>query len=171
MSDEQMSDEQRDPAAPDVSSSDAPRRRGVLGRAIASMGGTPAKRRRGSRTTRTSRDPMLVGEALEEVLADRGWTQVSALAQLQADWPAVVGPELAAHLVVESLDDGVLVLRAESTAWATNVSLMLPTLREAVRTAVGPEPIRDIRVLGPEAPSWRAGPRRVKGRGPRDTYG
>lgn len=150
------------------------RRRGVLGRAIASMSGTTRRapnRPAPTRARRSGRDPMLVGDALEEVLGERGWTQVSALATLQATWPQVVGAELADHLAVDTLDGGVLTLRADSTAWATNVQLMLPALHEAIRGAVGAEAVTRIAVLGPQAPSWAAGPRRVKGRGPRDTYG
>lgn len=148
-------------------------RRTALGRAIASMRGTSAKpgtpRAKAKRTG--YRDPMLVGDAIDEVLGERGWQQVSALATLQASWPQVVGAELADHLAIESLDGGVLALRADSTAWATNVQLMLPALHEAIRAAVGPDAVTRISVAGPQGPSWAAGPRRVKGRGPRDTYG
>ncbi|WP_302968247.1 hypothetical protein [uncultured Varibaculum sp.] len=31
--------------------------------------------------------------------------------------------------------------------------------------------IKRLIILGPKAPSWKHGPRSVKGRGPRDTYG
>ena len=162
-----MSDEPTgQPAAP------KPPRRSPLGRAIASMRGTTAKGpRRSSRPARGYRDPMLVGDALDEVLGERGWEQVSALATLQATWAEVVGAELADHLVIESLDEQVLQLRADSTAWATQVELMLPTLTGQVQAAVGEQAVRSVRVRGPQAPSWSAGPRRVKGRGPRDTYG
>jgi predicted nucleic acid-binding Zn ribbon protein len=114
---------------------------------------------------------MLVGDSIDEVLGERGWQQVSALATLQATWPEVVGADLADHLTVESLDDRVLLVRADSTAWATQVELMLPVLTEQVQGAVGAEAVRSVRVRGPQGPSWVAGPRRVKGRGPRDTYG
>lgn len=157
-------------AAGESSSSRAPRR-SALGRAIASMRGTAPKGQRRPAPKRGYRDPMLVGDSIDEVLGERGWQQVSALATLQATWPEVVGTELADHLAIESLDEQVLVLRADSTAWATQVELMLPVLTEQVRAAVGAEAVRTVRVLGPQAPSWSAGPRRVKGRGPRDTYG
>lgn len=114
---------------------------------------------------------MLVGDSIDEVLGERGWQQVSALATLQATWPEVVGAELADHLTIETVDEGVLLLRADSTAWATQVELMLPTLTEQVRQAVGYDAVKSVKVRGPQAPSWSAGSRRVKGRGPRDTYG
>ena len=31
--------------------------------------------------------------------------------------------------------------------------------------------IASLKLLGPDAPSWKKGPRSVPGRGPRDTYG
>lgn len=157
-------------AAGEPSSSRAPRR-SALGRAIASMRGTAPKGQRRPAPKRGYRDPMLVGDSIDEVLGERGWQQVSALATLQATWPEVVGADLADHLTVESLDDRVLLVRADSTAWATQVELMLPVLTEQVQTAVGAEAVRSVRVRGPQGPSWVAGPRRVKGRGPRDTYG
>ena len=49
--------------------------------------------------------------------------------------------------------------------------LLLPQLRQAIDRAVGTGVVADISVVGPQAPSWTAGPRRVPGRGPRDTYG
>ena len=70
-----------------------------------------------------------------------------------------------------SFADGELTLQAESTTWATQTRLLLPQLHAAVGERVGKGVVRAIRVRGPQGPTWAAGPRRVKGRGPRDTYG
>ena len=130
---------------------------------------------RGSRTRRrggsSSRDPQLVGSVVEDFLAESGWEASAALARLAASWPEVVGPDVAAHVAVESWTDGEVVLRADSTAWATQVRLLTDSLRRQIEQAVGEGLVRGITVRGPDAPSWRAGPRVVKGRGPRDTYG
>jgi predicted nucleic acid-binding Zn ribbon protein len=85
-----------------------------------------------------------------------------------------VGSDLAAHVRPEAFEPdqgGRLVLRADSTAWATQVRLLLPQLRARIDAELGRGVVRDITVVGPAAPSWSAGPRRVRGRGPRDTYG
>jgi predicted nucleic acid-binding Zn ribbon protein len=142
----------------------------ALGRARSSGAkGTP----RSSRRTRSgsTRDPQLVGDAVEELLAEQGWQGSAALARLTQSWAEVVGPEVAEHVKVESWTEGTLVLRADSTAWATQVRLLLGDLRRQVAEVVGPGTVQDVIVKGPDAPSWRAGPRVVKGRGPRDTYG
>lgn len=118
-----------------------------------------------------SRDPATLGEALSGLIEEKGWQGASATATLLARWGDIVGPEVAEHSTCETLDEGVLTIRASSSAWATQLRLLLPQLRSAIDGAVGQGAVRDIRVLGPQGPSWRAGRLRVKGRGPRDTYG
>ena len=117
------------------------------------------------------RDPQPVGAAVERLVRDQGWRERTAVAQVMVEWPDIVGPELADHVRPESFEQGELTLRADSTAWATQVRLLLPDLRRALDDRVGAGTIARITVVGPQAPSWGAGPRRVKGRGPRDTYG
>ncbi|NQW71991.1 MAG: DUF721 domain-containing protein [Actinobacteria bacterium] len=117
------------------------------------------------------RDPKRLTDAVDALLAEQGWATANAVAGLIARWPDVVGADLADHVTPESFTDGRLLLRADSTAWATQVRLLLPQLRIAIDRAVGTGLVADISVLGPQAPSWVAGPRRVMGRGPRDTYG
>ena len=118
-----------------------------------------------------SRDPQTLGNAMDELIAHRGWKQESAGAQVLTQWTQIVGEDLASHVVPETFEAGILVLRAESTTWATQVRLMLPQLRKNIDAAVGTGVVSDIRIQGPQGPSWKSGPRHVKGRGPRDTYG
>jgi len=125
------------------------------------------KRRRSS----SSRDPQEVGSVLEGFLAEQGWEATSAIAQITASWAEIVGPEVAEHVEVESVGDGELSLRADSTAWATQMRLLADSVLARVQGVVGTELVTSVSVRGPQAPSWRAGPRVVKGRGPRDTYG
>ena len=94
-----------------------------------------------------------------------------ASAAVLARWEALVGDEIAAHCRPVSLRDGELTLAAESTAWATQLRLLAPRLLGRIQAELGPEVVRRVRVHGPTAPTWTAGPRRVAGRGPRDTYG
>ena len=142
----------------------------ALGRARASGQKSNRRKKLGNRSG-PSRDPELVGSAVEDFLAEQGWQDSAAMARLAESWADVVGPEVAAHVTVESWTDGELVLRADSTAWATQVRLLSDSLRRQVAQVVGEELVGTITVKGPDAPSWRAGPRVVKGRGPRDTYG
>jgi len=130
-----------------------------------------ARRPRLSGAHGDGRDPKRLAEAVETLLTEQGWSTANAVAGLIARWPDVVGADLADHVTPESFTDGRLLLRADSTAWATQVRFLLPQLRMAIDRAVGAGLVADIQVLGPQAPSWVAGPRWVLGRGPRDTYG
>lgn len=118
-----------------------------------------------------SRDPQPVGSTIRRLLTDRGWEQTAQVGRVMGDWEALVGADIAGHCRPEALRDGELILVAESTAWATQLRLLAPQLVARLSAQLGPGLVRRVRVHGPAAPSWRKGPRRVVGRGPRDTYG
>ncbi len=116
---------------------------------------------------------MTAGESLRDLLADRDWTNPARVAAVTARWAEVVGEQIAAHVTPESFDPeaGRLVLRADSTTWASAIRPQLPTVAARLAEEVGADVVRHLSVLAPTAPSWRHGPRSVPGRGPRDTYG
>ncbi len=86
-------------------------------------------------------------------------------------WAQIVGEEIAAHVSPETFEGGTLTVRADSTAWATQVRLLAPTLLRRLAEELGEGVVERVAVGGPAGPSWRKGLRRVPGRGPRDTYG
>ena len=87
------------------------------------------------------------------------------------EWDRLVGAEIADHCQPVSLVEGELVLAAESSAWATQLRLMSTALLGRLSAQVGSGVVTRLVVHGPTQPDWRRGPRRVQGRGPRDTYG
>ena len=123
------------------------------------------------------RDPQLFGTSLERILAERGWEQPTAVGGLTGRWAEIVGTDVAEHVVPETFGpspDGaglLLVLRADSSAWAYTMRTLLPDLRRRIDLELGAGAVRDISVLGPAAPSWKHGRLHIQGRGPRDTYG
>lgn len=119
------------------------------------------------------RDPVLLGSAVAGLLEANGWTEQAAMGAVTGQWEQIVGSDLAAHVAPERFepDTGLLVLRCDSTAWATQVTFLVAPLKAKLTAAVGPDVVRSIQVLGPAGPTWRFGSRHVAGRGPRDTYG
>ena len=71
----------------------------------------------------------------------------------------------------EALINGTLTIRCKSTAWATQLRLMQTQILAKIHEAHPDLEITALKLLGPDAPSWKKGPRSVPGRGPRDTYG
>ena len=119
-----------------------------------------------------ARDPQRLGALLPGYVADMGWEQPMADARVFAQWPVLVGAEVAAHSEPQSLRDGELRVTAESTAWATQLRLLSGTLLARLVAELGPHVVTRLVISGPTAPSWKHGPRSVRnGRGPRDTYG
>jgi predicted nucleic acid-binding Zn ribbon protein len=118
-----------------------------------------------------ARDPVPFGQAIRRLVEERGWEDTTAAASVLSRWDELVGPELAEHCRPASLVDGELVLVAESSAWATQLRLLTKTLQARLAGQVGAGVVTSVVVRGPAQPDWRKGPRRVRGRGPRDTYG
>lgn len=130
------------------------------------MPGTGGEGRRGGR------DPQTLGDELDAFVSERGWKVDVAVGSVIGRWPSIVGVEVAQHCQPVEFVDAVLTVRADSTAWATNLRLMTNTLMASLAREVGEGTVSEIRVVGPSAPSWSRGARRVQdGRGPRDTYG
>ncbi|WP_417220123.1 DUF721 domain-containing protein [Arthrobacter sp.] len=117
------------------------------------------------------RDPQGIGTVFGRMVRDRGWTSPVAVGSVMSRWAELVGPQISAHCVAESFDDTTVVVRCDSTAWATQVRLLSHSLLKTFDEKLGSGVVTTIQVLGPSAPSWKKGPRRVAGRGPRDTYG
>ena len=118
------------------------------------------------------RDPQPLDDTLGRLVADRGWELDLRVQGVFGRWPELVGPEVAAHCTPESFADGRLVVRTDSTAWATQLRLLAPTLVRRLNEDLGHGTVTVIEVLGPHLPTWKKGPRSVRdGRGPRDTYG
>lgn len=131
----------------------------------------PAGRGRPRRSRGGSREPQPLGSAIGDLMAERGWEQDARSANVVEAWANLVGADIADHVTAISCTSGVLLVQAESTAWATQVRLLTPQLQAILDEALGAGVVTQIDVQGPTAPSWVKGPRRVPGRGPRDTYG
>lgn len=119
----------------------------------------------------SSRDPVQAGIAVEHLVDGAGWAPTLAVHAVTGRWDQIVGATVADHSRVESFTDGVLTVRCDSTAWATQLRMLVGDLMARLTQEAGDGVVTSIVVKGPDAPSWVRGPRRAKGRGPRDTYG
>ena len=118
------------------------------------------------------RDPQTLSRAVHRLVDAKGWAAEVNVRTLLARWALLVGPTLALHSRPERYADAELTVRTDSTAWATQLRHMAPQLVAMLNEQLGADTVRFVRVLGPDAPSWKHGGRSVRdGRGPRDTYG
>ncbi|MBD3947376.1 DUF721 domain-containing protein [Nocardioides ganghwensis] len=150
--------------------------------AAANPGAAPARRRTSSFRRRTmpkasgarpdDRDPQLLEQAMGRLIANHGWEVDLRVQGVFGRWAELVGSEVADHCTPESFDEGRLVVRTDSTAWATQLKLLAPSIVRRLNEELGHGTVTVIEVLGPHLPSWTKGRFSSRdGRGPRDTYG
>lgn len=117
------------------------------------------------------RDPQLVGSVLDQVVVERGWKRRIGLSTVLRRWPDLVGESNAEHAKPVNYENGVLIVECDSTAWAQAMRYTAAKLVARLNEALGERTVLRVDFRGPQAPSWKKGPRSVQGRGPRDTYG
>jgi predicted nucleic acid-binding Zn ribbon protein len=99
-----------------------------------------AERRRGR--------PTAVADVVQAVLTRAGLAERVARAQVVAEWPRLVGPQVAAVTAPESVTpDGTLFVRVATSAWMTELQLMAPQILAAVNAGRGAGRIKTIRWL------------------------
>jgi len=122
--------------------------------------------------TQTPGDPTLIASVLTDLIQQRQWDEGLAEGTLFATWAQIVGPEIGQHTTPLSMLDGRLLVQCSSTAWATQLTLVGPTLLETIRSSAPGALVESLDLIGPQTPSWKRGLRTISnGRGPRDTYG
>jgi predicted nucleic acid-binding Zn ribbon protein len=164
-----------DPEAEDAAAAALLRARAAAREKGLRPGLKPMRRRRpgvdGSRANRDGRDPLLLGDQMDRLLVDRGWQVDVAVGSVMGRWPQIVGDEVAQHCTPVTFEGGVLTVRADSTAWTVQLTLLESSIMERIEAESGKGTVSALKIVGPSAPSWSRGPRRSQGPGPRDTYG
>jgi predicted nucleic acid-binding Zn ribbon protein len=94
-------------------------------------------------------DPELLNTALGDLLSARGWQARAAVGSVFGNWPAIVGPQVAAHTAPESFDNGELTVTADSDTWATQLRLLAPRVLQRLAEELGEETITHLRIRGP----------------------
>jgi predicted nucleic acid-binding Zn ribbon protein len=145
--------------------------------ADAYRGRPPAERRRRRRSRPSPRrgqrdDPVPLADVMGDMVRERGWDERLSTQRIYTDWAGIVGPEVADHSEVVGYTDGVVEIKADSTAWARELQFLAASIVRKLNEELGHGSVLRIDVHGPQAPSWKKGKRTLRNmRGPRDTYG
>lgn len=127
--------------------------------------------RAGSEPFQPGRDPKPLADTIDVLSSELGWSGPLSQHDLLSSWAEVAGDDTAKHSEPIAIEGGVLQVRCESTAWATQLRMMRTQLVARIAERFPGAGVETIRFQGPDAPTWKWGPRSVPGRGPRDTYG
>src|SRR5437588_2544852 len=115
------------------------------------------QRRRWSGPGPDTRDPQPLGRLARDLAKKRGWSAHVAEGTVLGHWSSVVGHQIADHASPTTLNDGVLNVVAESTAWATQLRMVQAQILAKIAAAVGNGVVTSLKITGPAAPSWRKG--------------
>jgi predicted nucleic acid-binding Zn ribbon protein len=107
------------------------------------------------------RDPHLLTNIMKKFVKDFGWQQPTSVADLISRWPEIVGEEIATHVSIDvfNADTNELILRTDSTAWATQIRLLSSDLKLRIALEVGDGVVKTLKIYGPTQPKqkglWR----------------
>ena len=127
--------------------------------------------RQSSRPFDEGRSPKTLASTMDTLIQNFGWQTKVAEAELFSNWKELVGDRVAESSFPEDLSKGILTVRCKSTAWATQLRLMGNDILVKIGERLPDLEVKELRFIGPQAPSFKRGFRTVQGRGPRDTFG
>ncbi|HYI46341.1 MAG TPA: DUF721 domain-containing protein [Actinomycetota bacterium] len=102
--------------------------------------------------------PSRLRDLLDPVGRKLGFEGAVDAGRVFSRWDAIVGPDISKHVEPTSLRDGVLRVRTDSPAWATEVAYLSGEIAGRVNKALGRELVRELKVAsGPPTRSNRPG--------------
>jgi hypothetical protein len=106
--------------------------------------------------TERGETPFRIRDLLGHVGNGLGLPSAVETGRVWAEWSEIVGPSVAAHAEPSSLKGGVLRVRADSPAWATEIDYLRDKIKSAVNEKVSIELVREVRVWAGPADGKRA---------------
>ena len=101
------------------------------------------------------REPASIKSVLGDVGKRLGVESALQTGTLWRRWREIVGPEIADHAEPTSLKEGVLRVRADSAAWATEIGYLGPEIARRANAMASSNLVREVRVWNgppPEIP-------------------
>lgn len=87
---------------------------------------------------------MAVGDLLPGLAEKGGWGALVELSRLQAQWPQVVGEQVAAHTAPERIQHGRLTVLVDSSAWLMQLSFYKADIHRKVNAHLGSERVSEV---------------------------
>jgi predicted nucleic acid-binding Zn ribbon protein len=91
--------------------------------------------------------PTLLSGELGRLLRRPGWDERLGAARISAAWEDIVGPALTAHCEPVRLAGRVLVVRAATPAWATQLRYLTLQLLERTQAILGAGSVREVSIV------------------------
>ncbi len=97
--------------------------------------------------------PEELGSILDQLAGEPRLAEGMSIGRLARRWPEVVGERLALECSPLRLEGRVLLVRATSAAWATQIRFLAEQVAARANSALGRDAVEGVRVVVGEAPS------------------
>ena len=88
--------------------------------------------------------PKALADLLQEYLPGSALAEGLHTQEVLGSWPGIVGEEIAKHSQAVGIENGILIVRVESSVWAQELNLLRPQIVRRLQERLGEE-LRDIR--------------------------
>jgi predicted nucleic acid-binding Zn ribbon protein len=99
------------------------------------------------RNSDPSREPVELGEVIDNLMAEQVFARGMPVAQLAAAWSSVVGERLASETAPATLEGGVLTVTATSGPWGAQARFLHEEIRRRADEALGGDQITAVRII------------------------
>lgn len=129
-----------------------------------------ANAKKSSKPFEPGRDPQSIQNVVNHLVTNRRWDKNIAEVALYDHWIEIVGANVAQRTEVLTINDGVIVVRAQTQTWTTELRRLKSQILHTINEHYPQAEIADIKILPPHTVNWKKGSLAIAGRGPRDTY-
>jgi predicted nucleic acid-binding Zn ribbon protein len=110
-------------------------------------------------------EPLPLKDLLPDATGRLGIPSPEATGRVWSAWEEIVGPAVAAHAEPTSLRAGVLRIRADSPAWATEIGYLADEIRSRANAVTGRGLVSEVRVWTGPRSALPPGPPAARGEG------
>lgn len=112
-----------------------------------------------------------LGDVLRKTIKEQGWEEQLGHGWVFGHWEDLVGETVAAHSAPDRVDNKILHITCDNSAWATNLRYLQSQILATIAEKIGDDIIVELRIHGPKQHRNYEGPMWVKPQGSNDTYG
>lgn len=116
-------------------------------------------------------DIVKIGDCFDTLIEIMHWEKELLKVRIITSWKEIVGEYIAKNVKIKDFKNDTLYLCCSSTMWASKMRLLQAKMQRELDDYFNSHLVKKIKIEGPKAPKQYFSDRRIKGRGPRDTYG
>ena len=95
------------------------------------------------------RDPQNIYSLLGNYANQNNWNEPLAIAKMREDWWKIVGKSASLNCYIDTIKDGILIVRTKSNVWYTQLTYCKPMLEKKIFEYSKNINIKEVKIVGP----------------------